>query len=61
MVSASNAKTLDTVEELRKSGVKVRGKFIDCRDSKELRLGEVEDLLADYKRLAGLLNKILKE
>jgi hypothetical protein len=57
-VSAAEARTLAAVDEAR-AAAKPRGKFVDCRDARELRVGEVEELLAEYKRLAGLLGKVL--
>lgn len=58
VASAAEARTLTAVDEVRK-GPGARGKFVDCRDARELRIGEVEELLAEYKRLAGLLSKVL--
>jgi hypothetical protein len=57
-VSAAEARTLAAVDEAR-GAPRPRGKFVDCRDARELRVGEVEELLAEYKRLAGLLGKVL--
>jgi hypothetical protein len=57
-LSASEARTLAAVDEAR-AAPRARAKFVDCRDARELRVGEVEELLAECKRLAALLGKVL--
>ncbi len=42
------------LEELRKTGPPVK-KFLEMRDAREMRIGDVEELLKDYQRLAGAL------
>jgi len=56
-LTAVEARTLVAVEEMRKAGV-VSRKFVDCRDARELRVGEIEELLAEYRRLAGAVGKV---
>jgi len=52
-------KALLAVEDLKK--VTLSKKFIEMKDAKEVRVGEVEELLIEYQRLAGTLRGVLKQ
>ncbi|GAB7350588.1 hypothetical protein MBLNU459_g1160t2 [Dothideomycetes sp. NU459] len=49
---------LEALAQLRKTKPPVR-KFMDVKDVKDLRIGEVEDLLKDYRRLAEAIREAL--
>jgi Vacuolar sorting protein 9 (VPS9) domain len=58
-ILSQDGKILEAVEDVRKLGPKPTRKFMDCRDSGQLRIGEVDELLSDYKRMALMLAKIM--
>ncbi|KAF4550964.1 VPS9b-like protein [Elsinoe fawcettii] len=45
---------VEALAQLRKAKPPVK-RFMEVKDAKELKVGEIEDLLKDYRRLAGLL------
>ncbi|PNS20787.1 hypothetical protein CAC42_2718 [Sphaceloma murrayae] len=49
---------VEALAQLRKAKPPIR-KFMDVRDAKELKVGDIEDLLRDYKRLASLLGEAI--
>lgn len=60
--SASEAKEAGAVkalEELRRTGPPVK-KFLEMKDAREIRIGEVEELLREYQRLAGALRAAIQ-
>ncbi|KAF2665487.1 hypothetical protein BT63DRAFT_66979 [Microthyrium microscopicum] len=59
-VTPTETKALAAVEEVRKIAKPVK-RFIECKDARDLRIGDVEDLLAEYKRLAAALAKVRAE
>jgi hypothetical protein len=58
-LTETEKKALKAVADVKRAEVKLARKFVDCRDAKELRVGEVEELLAEYKKLALVLGKVL--
>ena len=48
----------ESLAQLRKSNPPIR-KFMDAKDAKELKIGDVEELLRDYKRLAEILKEAI--
>jgi hypothetical protein len=58
-LTATESKTLGAVEELKKTSLGAVRRFMDCRDARELRVGEIEELLAEYKKLAAALAKVI--
>jgi hypothetical protein len=57
-LTAAEVKTLAVAEEVRKIKPPNK-KFLDCKDARELKVGEVEDLLAEFKRMALALGKVV--
>jgi hypothetical protein len=57
-LTVTEMKSIAAVDELKKSSPGVVRRFMDCRDARELRLGEIEELLAEYKKLALALGKV---
>ncbi|KAF2226339.1 hypothetical protein BDZ85DRAFT_255991 [Elsinoe ampelina] len=45
---------VEALTQLRKAKPPIK-RFMEVKDAKELKVGEIEDLLKDYRRLAGLL------
>jgi hypothetical protein len=56
--NADAAKGVNAVQELKKIAPPSK-KFIECRDVRELRLGEVEELLREYQRLVRDVGKVV--
>jgi len=54
----ANAKAVAAVQDLRKIAPPSK-KFIECRDVRDLRLGEVEELLREYQRLVREVGKVV--
>lgn len=52
--SLAEAKAAAALEDLKKTTPPIR-KFLEAKDAKDLRIGDVDDLLKDYQRLAGAL------
>ncbi|KAK8171167.1 hypothetical protein BKA80DRAFT_298418 [Phyllosticta citrichinensis] len=57
--NARNDKALRNIEELSKTAPPKR-KFLDCKDARDLKIGEVDDLLKEYQRLAELLRGVVR-
>lgn len=57
-VAGAEARTLAAVEELRRMRVPTE-RFVKCRDARELRLGEVEELLREYQALWKAVGKVV--
>ncbi|KAK7534038.1 uncharacterized protein J3D65DRAFT_669738 [Phyllosticta citribraziliensis] len=57
--NAKKDKALRNIEELSKTPPPKR-KFIDCKDARDLKIGEVDDLLKEYQRLADLLRGVVR-
>lgn len=57
-LTAGETKVLAVAEELRKMQPPSR-RFLECKDARDLKLGEVEELLAEFKRMAGALGKVV--
>ena len=49
---------MEALALLRKTKPPIR-KFMDVKDAKELRIGDVEELLKDYKRLAEAVREAI--
>jgi hypothetical protein len=56
--SSSDAKASTAVQDLKKMTPPSK-KFIECKDVRDLKLGEVEELLQEYQRLVGALGKVV--
>ncbi|TID25277.1 hypothetical protein E6O75_ATG04482 [Venturia nashicola] len=54
--TASDNQATAAIEELKKA-TPPNKRFVECKDAKELKLGEVEELLKDYQRLVALMGK----
>lgn len=54
----SDLNASETLAELKKTKPPLR-KFVDMKDVKDIRLGEVDELLKDYKRLAKVLGEAI--
>lgn len=54
--TAVDVKVTAAIEELKKA-TPPNKRFVECQDVKELKLGEVEELLKEYQRLAALMEK----
>lgn len=54
----ADVKAVAAIEELKRLHPPSK-RFVDCRDAKELRVGEVEDLLKEYQRLVSALGKAI--
>lgn len=54
--TAADFKATAAIEELKKAAPPNK-RFVECKDAKELKLGEVEELLKEYHRLAVLMGK----
>lgn len=48
----------ETLAQLKKAPAPIK-RFLEVKDAKELRLGEIDDLLKDYRRLAELLGEAI--
>lgn len=48
----------ETLAQLRKTKPPLR-RFVDLRDAREMKIGEVEELLRDYKRLAEVMREAI--
>lgn len=59
-LTPAETKRLEAVEDVKKTQIGVVRKFLDCGDAKELRVGEIEELLTEYKKLAVVLGKVLR-
>jgi Vacuolar sorting protein 9 (VPS9) domain len=57
-LSDKQSRILSAVDDLRRVKPPVK-RFQECKDVKELRLGEVEELLREYQRLAAALGKVV--
>ena len=51
-------RTLTAVDELRKVRPPLK-RFLECKDAKDLKLGEVEELLKEFQRLSTALGKVV--
>jgi hypothetical protein len=58
-LTSAESKTLTAVEELKKAPPGIVRRFMDCRDARELRVGEIEELLSEYKKLAAAVTKVV--
>ena len=56
--SDKEVRTLAAVDEVRKGRPPTK-RFLECKDAKDLKLGEVEELLRDYQRLSAALGKVV--
>ncbi|KAK7512634.1 uncharacterized protein IWZ02DRAFT_462205 [Phyllosticta citriasiana] len=56
---AKKDRALRNIEELSKTPPPKR-KFLDCKDARDLKIGEVDDLLREYQRLADLLRGVVR-
>ncbi|KIW08458.1 uncharacterized protein PV09_01361 [Verruconis gallopava] len=56
--SSSDAKALSAVQELKKMAPPSK-KFIECKDVRDLRVGELEELLKEYQRIVRDVGKII--
>ncbi|KAJ9662218.1 hypothetical protein H2201_006148 [Coniosporium apollinis] len=56
---AKEAVAVKALEELRKTGPPVK-RFLEMKDAREMRIGEVEELLREYQRLAGALRAAIQ-
>jgi hypothetical protein len=56
-VSPIDNKSLVTVDIIRKMQ-KPTKKFIECKSAEDLRIGDLEELLAEYKRMAAAISKL---
>ncbi|KAK8248088.1 hypothetical protein HDK77DRAFT_441558 [Phyllosticta capitalensis] len=57
--TAKKDKALRNIEELSKTPPPKR-KFLDCKDARDLKIGEVDELLKEYQRLADLLRGVVR-
>lgn len=55
--TAADMKATATIEELKKA-TPPNKRFVECKDAKELKLGEVEELLKEYQRLVALMGRL---
>jgi hypothetical protein len=55
---SADAKAVTAAQELKKMAPPSK-KFIECKDARELKLGEVEELLREYQRLVGVVGKVV--
>ncbi|KAF2457982.1 hypothetical protein BDY21DRAFT_320384 [Lineolata rhizophorae] len=58
--TAKGARATKAIEELRKTAPPVK-RFVEMKDAKEVRVGEVEELLREYQRLAEALRRTIRE
>ncbi|KAK5126170.1 hypothetical protein LTR16_003142 [Cryomyces antarcticus] len=49
---------VEAIAELRKTAPPVK-RFVECNDARELRVGDVEELLRDYQRLVGVVRQAM--
>lgn len=56
-LTAGETKILAAAEEIRRMQPPNR-RFLDCKDVRDLKLGDIEELLTEFKRMAGALGKI---
>jgi hypothetical protein len=54
--TVADIKAVHAVEELKKA-TPPNKRFVECKDAKDLKLGEVEELLKEYQRLVALMGK----
>ncbi|OCK86304.1 hypothetical protein K432DRAFT_341383 [Lepidopterella palustris CBS 459.81] len=55
---AKEARAIAALDALRKTTPPLK-RFLDAKDAKEIKLGEVEELLKDYQRLAGAMKQAI--
>ncbi|QDS75447.1 hypothetical protein FKW77_004029 [Venturia effusa] len=56
--TTADIKAAAAIEELKKASPPNK-RFVECKDAKELRLGDVDELLKEYHRLAALMGKAM--
>jgi len=57
--SDTDLNSAETLAQLRKTKPPIR-RFMDTRDARDLKIGDVDDLLKDYKRLAEALREAMR-
>lgn len=57
--SEADLNSAETLAQLRKTKPPIR-RFVEAKDAKDLKIGDVDDLLKDYKRLAEALREAMR-
>jgi hypothetical protein len=52
-------KAIATLEELKKTQPPLR-RFLECKDAKDLKIGDIDELLKDYQRLAAAMRNAIQ-
>ncbi|KAF1982307.1 hypothetical protein K402DRAFT_397747 [Aulographum hederae CBS 113979] len=60
VLSEKEEKALETLEELKRVTLTAPKRFVDCRDARELRVGDVEELLKEYQRLVQSVRGVMR-
>jgi hypothetical protein len=56
--TAADIKAVAAIEELKRATPPTK-RFVECKDAKDLKLGEVEELLKEHQRLVAILSKAM--
>jgi len=58
-VSETDLNNAETLAQLRKTKPPIR-RFLETREARDLKIGDVDDLLKDYKRLAEAMREAMR-